>query len=428
MSESHKYAFEEAQALAAALEKWELSASHMVHLHKITPNLYIGKGKAQQIKEAVALLAEKTGQKIMEALGDDAPTGTGKGRHHFATRSIHIVVFINAALSATQQRNLEDAMRYEGTQMPHGIPAVQVSVWDRHALILEVFAERAHSREAKVQVDLARLSYLRSRLVRLPFGSGGFGFDEGGAGQLHIVSARGRSTAGPGFISGAGETQLEIERRRLVELETKLKAELEDVRRTRAVQRSSRVVPRIAVVGYTNAGKSALVRAVTKAQDIVVKDQLFATLDPTIRAAMLPAGRRVVLSDTIGFISNLPPQLVPSFRATLEEVQHADLILHVRDLTNPLWLEHKQTVLQILAELGLSSEDMQKRLIEVWNKTDKVEPSILHQLVQLHAYGLRVVTVSALTGDGMDKLRDLIEWQLLNIKPPYEPRVIKYTR
>ncbi|KAL9461196.1 hypothetical protein AB3S75_004237 [Citrus x aurantiifolia] len=270
-------------------------------------------------------------------------------------------IFVNAILSGIQQRNLERAW---------GKP-----VLDRVGLIIEIFNAHAHTKEAKLQAELAALMYKKSRLVRVRGPDGRLTFGE--TGEAEVVSARGRGSGGRGFISGAGETELQLQRRRILERRSHLLSQIEEVRRTRAVQRAARRrhggsdgrgLATVAVVGYTNAGKSTLVGALSDS-DLFSDARLFATLDPRLKSVVLPSGRKVLLSDTVGFISDLPLQLVDAFHATLEEVVEADLLVHVLDCTAPNLEEHRTTVLQVLQQVGVSEEKL-KNMIEVWNKID----------------------------------------------------------
>ena len=285
------------------------------------------------------------------------------------------VVVVDAALSPVQQRNLERAWGCK--------------VIDRTGLILEIFGERARTREGSLQVELAHLSYQRTRLVRS---------------WTHLERQRG----GFGFLGGPGESQIEIDRRLIDERIVKLKKELEQVRRTRGLHRKQRgkvPYPIVALVGYTNAGKSTLFNALTGA-GVYAQDQLFATLDPTMRAIRLPSGRTVILSDTVGFISELPTQLVEAFRATLEEVAAADVILHVRDIAHPDSAAQRADVVGVLNDLASGEdapldEDWESRVIEVLNKTDLLEeppPATASS-----------VPVSALTGEGLEPLRTMLD-------------------
>ncbi|PKA54784.1 GTP-binding protein [Apostasia shenzhenica] len=270
-------------------------------------------------------------------------------------------VFVNAILSGIQQRNLEVAW--------------EKPVLDRVGLIIEIFNAHAETKEAKLQSELAALMYKRSRLVRVrgPHGRLTFGM----SGEAEVVSGRGRGSGGRGFISGAGETELQLQRRRIQERRNQLLAQIEEVRRTRAVQRSARRrhggsdgrgLATVAVVGYTNAGKSTLVSALSSS-DLYRDDRLFATVDPRLRSVILPSGKKALLSDTVGFISDLPVQLVEAFHATLEEVVEADLLVHVLDSSAPNIHEQRSSVLVVLRQIGVSQEKIEN-MIEVWNKID----------------------------------------------------------
>ena len=283
------------------------------------------------------------------------------------------LIIVNAQLSPVQQRNLERAWTSK--------------VLDRTALILEIFGERARTREGRLQVELAHLTWQRSRLVRS---------------WTHLERQRG----GFGFLGGPGETQIETDRRLIVERITKIKKELEGVKRTRGLQRRARKrvpYPVIALVGYTNSGKSTLFNALTKA-GVLAKDVLFATLDPTMRGIRLPGGTKAVLSDTVGFIADLPHELVAAFRATLEEVLEADIIAHVRDAAHAETEAQKADVLTVLAELGVEP-GRDRAFVEILNKLDLLEHGAQAGLMARAAERLDVpAAVSALTGDGLDVL------------------------
>ncbi|HEY2178723.1 MAG TPA: GTPase HflX [Caulobacteraceae bacterium] len=283
------------------------------------------------------------------------------------------VTVVDDSLTPIQQRNLERAW--------------QVKVIDRTGLILEIFARRARTRVGRLQVELARLDYERSRLVRT---------------WTHLERQRG----GFGFLGGPGETQIEADRRLIVERMVKLKAELADVRRTRGLARRARKrvpYPTIALVGYTNAGKSTLFNRLTDAK-VLAKSMLFATLDPTLRRVRLPGGRPAILSDTVGFISDLPHELVEAFRATLDEVREADIILHVRDIASPHADAEAGDVAKVLEELGLGPE-AGRRIVEAWNKIDLVAGEARAD-IDLRARRAGAVPLSAVTGEGMDALVD----------------------
>ncbi|KAJ6813614.1 uncharacterized protein M6B38_142330 [Iris pallida] len=254
-------------------------------------------------------------------------------------------------------------------------------VLDRVGLIIEIFHAHAETKEAKLQSELAALMYKRSRLVRVRGPSGRLTF--GASGEAEVVSARGRGSGGRGFISGAGETELQLQRRRIHERRNHLRSQIEEVRRTRSLQRHARrrhggsqgqSLATVAIVGYTNAGKSTLVSALSET-DLYCDDRLFATVDPRLRSVVLPSGRKALLSDTVGFISDLPVQLVEAFHATLEEVVEADLLVHVLDSSAPNLDEQRSTVLQVLQQIGVSQEKIEN-MIEVWNKIDLLDKNI----------------------------------------------------
>jgi len=318
-------------------------------LRAMRPSTLLGEGQVAMVKEAVE-------------------------RHGVA------VVVVDAALSPVQQRNLERAW--------------SCKVIDRTGLILEIFGERAATREGALQVELAHLEYQRTRLVRS---------------WTHLERQRG----GFGFLGGPGESQIEIDRRLIGERIVRLKKDLEQVRRTRGLHRGARArvpYPVVALVGYTNAGKSTLFNALTGA-GVYARDQLFATLDPTMRSISLPSGRKAILSDTVGFISDLPTQLVEAFRATLEEVAAADIILHVRDAAHPDTGAQRADVLGVLAEMAAGPNapldaDWPSRVVEVLNKADLIGG------VAAVPHLAGAVAVSALTGDGLDALRAALDERL----------------
>jgi GTP-binding protein HflX len=342
---------EEAIGLAQAIDLTVVE-SGIVPLGTITPATYIGKGKVEEIAGLV---------KGLEAG----------------------LVVMDCALSPVQQRNLEKAW--------------SAKVLDRTGLILEIFGRRAKTREGALQVEHAHLTYQKSRLVRS---------------WTHLERQRG----GFGFLGGPGETQIEADRRMIEERLARIEVELEKVKRTRALHRDSRKrvpYPIVALVGYTNAGKSTLFNRLTQAR-VLSADMLFATLDPTLRAIDLPHGAHVILSDTVGFISDLPTMLVAAFRATLEEVIEADIILHVRDVSHGDTEAQSSDVRGVLEELGIDPEN-RGRLIEVWNKVDRLDSDARLQLAnsaQRQPAEHRPVIVSALTGEGMDTLAAAIETRL----------------
>lgn len=280
------------------------------------------------------------------------------------------LVLVDGPLTPVQQRNLEKKWG--------------LKILDRTALILEIFADRARTREGVLQVEMAALSYQRTRLVRA---------------WTHLERQRG----GLGFVGGPGETQIEADRRAIDDQITRIRRQLEKVVKTRGLHRAARAkvpFPVVALVGYTNAGKSTLFNRVTGAE-VMAKDMLFATLDPTMRALALPSGIQVILSDTVGFISDLPTELVAAFRATLEEVLSADLILHVRDISHPETEHQAANVVSILAELGVATDTPQ---IEVWNKIDLLSDEDRQVMVTRAERAEPIHAISAVTGDGIDTL------------------------
>jgi GTP-binding protein HflX len=334
---------EEAVGLAAAIELHVANAG-IVTLGTIRPATYIGSGKVEEIAGVVR--AEDAG-----------------------------VVFVDCALSPVQQRNLEKAWG--------------AKVVDRTGLILEIFGARARTKEGRLQVELAHLNYQRSRLVRS---------------WTHLERQRG----GFGFLGGPGETQIEADRRQIDERILRIESELESVKRTRSLHRKNRKrvpYPVVALVGYTNAGKSTLFNRITAA-DVRAEDLLFATLDPTLRGIELPGGTRAILSDTVGFLSELPTLLVAAFRATLEEVIEADLILHVRDISHADTAAQASDVLGVLQDLGIDINDP-KKIIEVWNKSDRLDidakANAQNHVKRLQA-AERPILLSALTGECIETL------------------------
>ncbi len=338
--------------------------------------------EAVGLAAAIALDVVHEGVMRLKGVAPGTLFGTGTVQEIGAlveTLAVELVV-IDGALSPVQQRNLERAWK--------------TKVIDRTALILEIFGERAQTREGRLQVEMAHLAYQKSRLVRS---------------WTHLERQRG----GFGFLGGPGETQIEADRRVIAERIAKLRRELATVRRTREIHRRSRrkvPYPVVGLVGYTNAGKSTLFNRLAGAT-VFAEDVLFATLDPTMRGVTLPSGRRVILSDTVGFVSSLPTELVAAFRATLEEVVEADLILHVRDISHPDTEAQKADVLAVLAGLDIDP-DADGGLIEVLNKTDRLDVPARELLLAQNARQPAVVPVSALTGDGVPALLAEIDRRL----------------
>ncbi len=344
-------ALEEAVALAAALPDLDVVGSEIVRLQRAQPGLLFGSGRIEELAE----------------------------RLHDAEVEL---VLIDGPVTPVQQRNLEKAWK--------------VKILDRTGLILEIFSDRARTREGVLQVEMAALSYQRTRLVRA---------------WTHLERQRG----GLGFVGGPGETQIEADRRAIDEQLVRLRRQLQKVVKTRTLHRAARAkvpYPIVALVGYTNAGKSTLFNRLTGAE-VMAKDMLFATLDPTMRRVVLPDGPEVILSDTVGFISNLPTELVAAFRATLEEVLGADLIVHVRDISHEESQAQAEDVQAILTSLGVDDE---RPMLEVWNKTDLLDLDEREATLARADRDPAIFAISAVTGDGIDPLLAEIATKLQGVR------------
>lgn len=350
-------ALEEAVALAAALPNLEVVGSEVVPLPKVHPGMLFGSGKIAELKTRLA-----------EA-------------------EIELVL-IDGHVGPVQQRNLEKEW--------------SVKILDRTGLILEIFSDRARTNEGVLQVEMAALSYQRTRLVRA---------------WTHLERQRG----GLGFVGGPGETQIEADRRAIDDQLVRLRRQLDKVVKTRELHRKARAkvpFPIVALVGYTNAGKSTLFNRLTGAE-VFAKDMLFATLDPTMRRVILPSGDEIILSDTVGFISDLPTELVAAFRATLEEVLDADLIVHVRDISHAQHEEQARDVMEILHSIGVAEG---APMIEVWNKIDLLSAADQEAMRNTDARSKDVYAISAITGEGLDRLLAEIADRL---KPPHLTETIR---
>jgi len=336
-SERASLRLSETVGLAAAI-RLEVVFSEIVKLRQIRPDAYFGKG-----------VVERLCQQVQNTQAD--------------------LLIVDANLTPIQQRNLEKILN--------------IKIIDRTALILEIFGERAQTREGTLQVELAHLTYQRSRLVRS---------------WTHLERQRG----GAGFLGGPGETQIELDRRIIDDKIVKIKKALEKIKQTRGLQRTARQkvpYPVVALVGYTNTGKSTLFNRLTSAE-VFAENLLFATLDTTMRRLKLPSGREAILSDTVGFISDLPHELIMAFRATLEEVLEADVVVQVLDSANPDWKQQRSDVLDVLHQLGLEKIEYQDNYLEVYNKCDLLSEEQARRLEN----SKNMLAVSALTGSGMESL------------------------
>lgn len=351
---------EEAVGLALAINL-DVVFSEIIKIREIKPSTFLSQGVLDRLQEMIA------------------------------ETSLNLLI-IDAAITPIQQRNLEKKL--------------QVKVIDRTALILEIFGERAQTKEGKLQVELAHLTYQRSRLVRS---------------WTHLERQRG----GAGFLGGPGETQIELDRRIIDDKIIRIKKDLEKVKQTRQLQRGSRQkipYPVVALVGYTNAGKSSLFNRLSNA-GVFAEDLLFATLDNTLRKIKLPSGTEVILSDTVGFISDLPHELIMSFRATLEEVLEADIVVHIRDIANENSDIQRQDVLTVLKNLGLQEIENQDNYLELLNKIDLLSEQQLSWVNENTRRNPNLLAVSAQTGEGVESFLSLLDQKLARKNKHYQLKV-----
>ena len=389
----------EATGLARAIDL-TIEHAEVVPLAQRRPGTLFGSGTVERLAKLIAGDVDAPDEPAAEPQPDgEADNGPAEAKLHRGRSRIRVtakkegieVAIVDATLTPVQQRNLEGAWKCK--------------VIDRTGLILEIFGARARTAEGSLQVELAALTYARSRLVRS---------------WTHLERQRG----GFGFVGGPGETQIEADRRLIDDRIIRIKRQIEEVKRTRGLHRKARKRlshPVVALVGYTNAGKSTLFNKLTRAQT-VARDQLFATLDPTMRGLDLPGGQTVILSDTVGFISNLPHELVAAFQATLEEVFEADVIVHVRDAAHPESDVQRRDVLRVLGDMGFG-EEVESQLVEVLNKIDLLEDEARDFFEKRTARNNdpSVILISAVTGQGIPRLLDLLaerltgDWRMIDV-------------
>lgn len=365
----------EAIGLAEAIDLNIMGLLH-VNIPQLRAGTYLTKGGIEKVQASL----DEIESKVKAAHEEESAGSEGGALDAISQADTVDLVYFDGMLSPVQQRNLEREWKCK--------------VIDRTALILEIFGARAQTKEGKLQVELAALTYQRSRLVRS---------------WTHLERQRG----GAGFMGGPGETQIEIDRRIIGDRITQIKKEIDQLKKNRDLQRKARErvpFPIVALVGYTNAGKSTLFNKLT-GEEIFAKDLLFATLDTTMRRVELPSGQMIILSDTVGFISNLPTQLIAAFRATLEQVEYADVILHVEDISNPNYRQQQEDVHAILEDLGVKVEESQ-HIIKVYNKMDNLPEDEQIYMRNTTARKGDEVTLSALTGEGCNDLLEKVDAML----------------